>query len=451
MAAGDISTLFSDNPWGDLSMLERYPTYVPDLLATYKRACKWNRFVGTQINFSALTSRQMVLTRQLHGRPDFSAKSSKTLLFPVSTFIGLQRKTIALEYHYDKIQWHDDDQLWNFTNVPLETLSRNELGWNMAQYFDYLARKAAMDSAYNKYPTSAITGFDGLTSATDHLFQLPWISEILLGMEYEHIVDSETGMPSVACMTSPGVIYDISTMAGGEWRALNSFTDSGRAALMAYGIQGVYKGIGFIPSTAQTLWCAGAIDTQVAIVEPVNTLDGVADAADAQGWNGAQDGIKNYVQCVSGADLSGISAGDVVVLHRTRVATHGVTNGVDPNEGKADYKIVASVDDANDRIAFTEPWMKDGYTTPLAAGNYGYLTKAEHVHMSSFIADSGAIQMGVAQAPKLNKGVSLDDMGKMHRVAWDFHGAVTMMNHQGLRNVYTRGSVVVPGSMVVTV
>lgn len=439
-----MSVISADNPWGDLSMLERYPTYVPALMDTYLRRTKYARFVNVQIDFGAMRSRQMVLTRQIHGRPNFSPKTAKTLEFQVQTFMGLQRKTIDIEYHFDKIQWHDDDQLFNFTNVPLPTLCRNELGWNMSQYFDYLARRATLGSAYAYYING--TDFSGLTSSS-HIFDLTKVNDILLSMEYEDMFDGEDAMPTVACLTSPGVISDIANAAPGEWRSLNAYTEEGRRALMAYGIKGVYKGVGFIPSTIQVLWCAGPVSVQIEIVEPMNTLDGVANSANAQGWNSAQSGIKNYIQLSStpatGA-LSSIAAGDVIVIHRTRTDAYGVTSGVDPNEGTADHRVVASVDTGNNRIVLTEPWLKDGYTAPLE-GVLGWVTKANHIHMSSFIADASALQMGVAQAPLLNQKDGDDDMGKLHKLAWDFHGAISLMNHQGIRNVFSRASFTAAG------
>lgn len=441
--AGEIYSIYADNPWGDLHMLERAPTYVPALLDQYKRRMKWNRFVGAQIRFDAMTSRQMVLTRQMHGRPDWTAKSEKTLFFPVSTFMGMERKTIEIEYHYDKVQWHEDDNLFNFTNVPLATLCRGELGWNMAQYFDYLARDAAIDSAYALYANDG-SSFNDL-SADTHVFELEWIIDILLGMEYENIIDSEDGMPGVACMTTPGVIRDIQVAAGGEWRTLNMFSEAGRSALLAYGISGVYMGVAFIPTLANVLWCCGPVVQTTTITAPMNTLDGVLDAADAQGWDAAQDGIANDITVASSA---GFAAGDIIVIHKTLTNAYGVTNGVDPKEGTADWRVIASVPDGT-HLTITEPWLKDGYLS-ASGGVYGYVTEAAHVHMSNFVADPGAIQMGVAQAPKINEAPPFDDMQKQHRVAWDFYGKLELINHQGLRNVFTRGAMVVPGQMLTT-
>jgi hypothetical protein len=254
-------------------------------------------------------------------------------------------------------------------------------------------------------------------------------------------------MPSVAALTTPGVIRDIVTQAGGEWRALNSFTPEGRAALMQYGITGTYMGVGFIPTRANVLWCAGAQDLQVAIVEPLNTLDGVSANANAQGWVSAQDGIKNYIQLESGADLSGLAAGDIIVIHRKRGDTFGVSNGVLPADGTADHRVIISVDDTNDRIVINKPWLKDGYTTPLVDGSYGYVTKGDHIHMTSFIGDAGALQVSVAQVPTIKEAPPVDNLMKQHRVSWDAWIKPILMNHGGIRNWFTRGSVVSPGYM----
>jgi len=441
--AGEVYSTYADNPWGDLHMLERAPTYVPALLDQYRRKMKWNRFVGAQINFGAKTSRQMVLTRQMHGRPNWGAKTEKTLFFPVGTFMGLERRTIEIAYHYDTVHWHDDDQLFNFTDVPLPTLCRNELGWNMAQYFDYLARDAAIDSDYALYANSG-SDFSDLSAST-HVFELEWIIDILLGMEYESVLDSEEGFPGVACMTTPGVIRDIQVAAGGEWRTLNMFSEAGRTALMQYGVKGVYMGVAFIPTLANVLWCCGPVVQTTTITAPMATLDGVVDAADSQGWDANQDESTAYITVASSA---GFAAGDTVVIHKTQTNDYGVANGVDPKEGTADHRVIASVPSGT-TITLTEPWLKDGYLS-ASSGVYGYVTEAAHVHMTSFIADPGAIQMGVAQSPTVVEAPPFDNMLKQHRVSWDFHGKLELINHQGLRNCFTRGAVVVPGQMTVT-
>jgi hypothetical protein len=450
--AGEFSVQYADNPWGDISMLEKpVSSYAPNLLANYRRAAKWGRFVGAQINLAAMQTRTMTVTRQLDGEPNFDAKNPKTLFFPVSTFAGLQRKSVTLEYHYDHIAWHEDDNLFNYLDVSLEGFARGQLGWNMALYFDYLYRNEALTSDYARYGSDTVyDGFDHLTADTE-LFEITWIPQILLGMEYEDIVDSETGMPSVAAMTTPGVIHDIATQAGGEWRALNSFTPEGRAALMEYGISGTYMGVGFIPTRANVLWCTGAIEAQFAIVEHLNTQDGVSASDNSQGWNSAQDGIKNYIQLHSTGEtgaITDIDVGDIVVIHRRRGNTFGVTNGVLPTDGTADHRVVVEVDEANYRIVIDKPWLKDGYTTPLADGSYGYVTKADHIHMTSFIGDAGALQVAVAQPPLMKAAPPIDHLMKQHRVSWDAWIKPVLMNHGGIRNWFTRGSYVTPGTMV---
>ncbi|GAG02231.1 unnamed protein product, partial [marine sediment metagenome] len=249
----------------------------------------------------------------------------------------------------------------------------------------------------------------------------------------------------VACMTTPGVIRDIQMAAGGEWRTLNMFSEAGRTALMSYGITGVYMGTAFIPNRANVLWCAGSIDTQATITAPMDTLDGVPDEADDQGWDSAQDGKTAYITVDSTA---GFAAGDIIVIHKTRTDDYGVTGGVDPKEGSADWRVIDTVIGGT-TFSITKPWLKDGYMS-AAAGVYGYVTLAEHVHMTNFIADPGAIQMGVAQPPQVVEADPIDDVQKQHRVAWDYHGKTQLINHQGLRNVFTLGAMVNPGQMAVT-
>jgi len=214
---------------------------------------------------------------------------------------------------------------------------------------------------------------------------------------------------------------------------------------MAYGIKGVYMDVAFIPTVANVLWCCGPIAVQTTITAPMDTLDGVPDEADDQGWDSAQDGKTAYITVASTA---GLTAGDIVVLHTTRTDDYGVTGGVDPGDGTSDWRVIDTVISGT-TFSITKPWLKDGFMS-ASAGVYGYVTLAAHVHMSNFIANPGAIQMGVAQSPTVNEADPIDDMQKQHRVAWDFHGKVQLIDHQGLRNVYTRGAVVNPGQMTVT-
>lgn len=447
--AGEASlVVYANNPFGDLSMHERSPAYVPVLMRTWLMKTKWNRFISSQIDTTnqSLSARQFVMTRQIYGRPNFSPKTPMTLFFPPGTFAGLEQKTVGLEYHYDSVQIHRDTDLFNYLNATLETMARGALGWNLIQYGEFLARRAAMDSSYNLMADGSdgvAPDFSVLTSATTHKFDLRWVNQVILGMEEEYIIDTESGGPRMACLTTPGVIYDISTQAGSEWIAINSLGDAGYGRLNTYGVSGAYKGVVFIPVPVNKLRCVGPVEAQTTIAAPINTLDGCLSTANAQGFIAKQSGAAEYIQVASAA---GIVAGDEIVIHRTRTSDYTVSNGVDPNEGTADYRVVASVDGNN--ISLTEPWLKEPYDTVVAGtSHYGWVTLAAHVHMSSFVADVNAIQIGVAQQIQLVEAPPIDNMMKMRRFSWDGHFKYELMNHPGVRNIYTRGAFTVPGSM----
>src|SRR3989304_3819800 len=104
--ADSVEIYYADNPWGTISMLERAPVYVPNLVAAYKKYSKYGRFVTVQGDFGALRTRQIVLPRHILSEPDFSPKSTRQLFRASSSVGGFARTTIDLEYHADEIHWY---------------------------------------------------------------------------------------------------------------------------------------------------------------------------------------------------------------------------------------------------------------------------------------------------------------------------------------------------------
>jgi len=450
--AGEASlTVYANNPFGDLSMHERSPAYIPVLMRTWMMKVKWNRFVSAQIDTTNLSQRARVitLTQQIFGRPNFSPKTPMTLFVPPGTFQGLRQKTVELEYHYDSVQIHKDTDLYNFLNATLESMARGALAWNLIQYHEFLARRAAMTSSYNLMADGTAANapnFSLLTSATSHKFDIRWVNDVILGMEEEHIIDTEVDRPRMACLTTPGVIYDISTQAGSEWIALNSLGDAGFSRLNTYGVAGAYKGVVFIPVAVNKLVGAGPKVQETTIAAPIATLDGCLSTADAQGFIAKQAGAAEYIQVAS---ASGFAVGDEVVIHRTRSSAFGVADGVDPNEGTADFRVIAAINGTN--ISLSEPWLKAPYDTVVAGtSHYGWMTKAAPIHLSSFVADQNAIQIGVAQQVTLVEAPPLDNFLKMRRFSWDAYIKYELMHHPGVRNIYSRGAYTTPGTMGVS-
>ena len=448
--ADDVQVYFADNPWGTVTMIERAPMYVPNLVAAYKKFTKYGRFVTVQGDFAAMRTRQITLTKQILSDPDFSPKSTRQLFRASSSVGGFARKTIDLEYHADEIHWYKDDDLFNFLDTSIEALSRQGLGYLMTLYLDTLYRNAALTSKF-AYVTGSGRWALGTSDFSDigntDKFDITIVPKLQMGMKFDELVDPEGGPVRLAILCSPGVEYDISETAGNEWKSINAFSEAGRTALLQYGITGVYKGAAFIPTSQNVLWNCGILTAQGPIVEAVNVQDGANAGSD--GWDPVQSGAKTYIQLDTAAWATGaftdLNPGDVVTIHRTRTADHGVTNGVDYREGSAEVRTVLSVDDANKRVTFTKPLFKRGYDTALAGGNFGWVTKAQHIHANIALSAADAIMLGVAQPPIPGEGVPLDTLQKQRRIGWDAWIKAHLMNHEPVRVYYSAGSHAVEG------
>ncbi|MBI4771319.1 MAG: hypothetical protein HY784_13145, partial [Chloroflexi bacterium] len=361
--ADAVEVYFADNPWGTVSMLERYPVYVPSLVAAYKKFTKYGRFVTVQGDFSGMRTRQITLTRQILSEPDFSPKSPRQLFRASSSVGGFARKTIDLEYHSDEVHWYKDDDLFNYLGTTVEDMSRQGLGYLMTLYLDTLYRNAALTT---KFKTVVGHGrwlpgtYDFSDLVDTDVFDLAVVPKLQLGMQYDELVDPEGGPIRLAVLVSPGQAFDISERAGADWKSINSFSEEGRTALLQYGITGVYKGAAFIPTSQNVLWNCGSITAQAKVAEVVNVQDGAKAGAD--GWDPQQSGAKDYIQLDTGVwdagAITDLAPGDVVTLHRTRGAGYGVTDGVDYTEGGAEVRTVMEVDAAQKRVSFSKPVFK---------------------------------------------------------------------------------------------
>jgi len=323
----------------------------------------------------------------------------------------------------------------------LARIIRERLAPSMVRKLDMLARNAFLQSHWPSYAMdSANTGFDDIVVG-DRL-DLDWVERMNLRMA-THDLPGWDGTPgSMVAITSPGSIYTIKNEAGNEWMALNQYTDAGREVLFS-GEVGAYRGTRFIPSNDAILANAGTITTQKGITTPLSAGSGAA--ASYKGYTVGQSGAVHTVT-LADFDDGDYVVNDIVTIHSARTSTYGVTNGVDPYDGKTFSRRVASVDHSANTISFDKPVMHD-YTTDLGGGVYGYVTKAINIHTTLFIAGPGGVVAGVTQPPMMHNPPPVDDFVSMYRFSWDAYIKYQAFRSEWVVPVFHAGYHSVDGSL----
>ncbi len=139
---------------------------------------------------------------------------------------------------------------------------------------------------------------------------------------------------------------------------------------------------------------------------------------------------------------------DIVTIHTQRTASYGITDGVDPFEGKAEFRRIVGIDTGNDRITFDRPIMDD-FDTDLGGGVYGYVTKGLNVHASIFVGAPNGVVAGVGQPPRLYTPPPVDDLMSVNRFSWDAYVGHQPYRPEVFEVVFSAGSTRVKGDTTV--
>lgn len=457
----DFDLYYSDNPWESVDKNQR-TWYDPLLVNMYRQRSVFTPAIRFAINMTAepITAKTMKITQLLDPHPDYTALSLRQLWLPAA-HIDSREVSVTFSRYGGKVAYHKYDDMvtyWKQDNQRgLQRILNSALGFHMVSVLDYVARNAhiggAINTGYVLYGGDA-TDFSDI-AGTDKL-TLTTCKDIRLGMEMREVASVEGAFAggAVLCLTSPGVIYDLQAEADSNGEDWNSLTEVLQMPSRLRYEVGEYKGVRFISNPRLVLWNCGEIIAQAPVTAAINAGDGApasgttVDGTYTVGQSTA--GIKNYIDLgtfITGA-LSNISVGDIISVHITRVATYGVTNGVDFQEGTLHNRRVISKDAVNGRLTLDLPIMID-MNTDLGGGVFAYVTKATNIHASIFIGGPQGIVSGVGQPPRLYTPPPVDDFTSIYRFSWDAYIGYQPYAPEVFEVVFTSGSHRIKGATTV--
>lgn len=423
---------YTENPWQGLETSRRY-WYVPDLLDGYNRHNKlWRNFVPVQVDLSAERTQQMTFTILDALEPNTDPIGNYDLWVSAMQADTRQLSISTLRYG-GKLQVREYDRLVSYwregASKDLGALIRNRLAPAISKHVDILARNAHLQSSFASYAMDrANTGFNDI-SATD-LFEVGWLDKMQLALATYELPGWDGTPGTMVCIISPGTYYQIKQLT--EYEDWQKYTPSGARRLIA-GEMGRWRGVYFIVDPSAILWNAGPITVQTTVTSPINAGDGAATTVN--GYTVGQTAATHYVTV---ADVTGFAVDDVVQIHNTRTSAYGVSDGVDPYAGMSFHRQIVSIDTVNNRIVFDKPLLWD-FSTDLGASVYAYVTKALHIHTSTFIAGPSGVVMGVTRPIRLHDPVAVDDFESVYRVSWDGFFAFRPFRSEWVRPIFHAG------------
>jgi hypothetical protein len=182
-----------------------------------------------------------------------------------------------------------------------------------------------------------------------------------------------------------------------------------------------------------TLFNAGNIMQQNAVIEPINWGDGAPDpeTAGVDGiWLTGQGNtnVKHYVQCTPASFQAGdFEYGEMVNLHVRKASASGALNlGVDAapdmTDGMTITMEVYSSDPSAGTIVFRKP-VTEQYNADLGGGVYAWVTKAQHVHPVYVVGARGMVTWAARTKIEWNSPSDEQaDFPSVKRVTWNERG-----------------------------
>ena len=118
---------------------------------------------------------------------------------------------------------------------------------------------------------------------------------------------------------------------------------------------------------------------------------------------------------------------DIVTIHVKRTSAYGVTNGVDPLDGRTIQRRVIKVDDTNKRLTFDRPILFN-YIVPMAQQSvtgaadgtfYAFVTLGRNVGMCLVMGSRGGALGAVADPLAFYEPAAIDTFQQIWRFAYD--------------------------------
>lgn len=371
-------------------------------------------------------------------------------------------RKIAVKRYGDKVQAHKSSsyfQQWKMSGGRDWTgLLRGILGNNVRRKMEILSRNAYLlgPSSYWTYSGGA-TSFANLNAGSTFGLDMVNAWNLRLGSTGSPVVPGDKAAAKLAILP-PGAFYDFQqTLAAASaseasmWR--DTYINSGQG--LNYEV-GAYKNVRFMvnPSdnygqNSSVLYNAGKISKQLTVTSAITAGDGAPDpeTTSVDGtWYVGQKDVTHYIQC-SAFTASEIEVNDIVSIHTARTNAYGVTNGVNFLSGKTITRRVVAVDDANNRLAFDRPIMKN-YSTDLGGGVYAYVTKAVHVGMVLVLGSRGGILGSVNKPIEFYEPRPVDDFNSVFRFTWDTNVGFNIWDPNLFEIHFTAVSLPKPGGVI---
>jgi len=463
---------YGADPWTGITLNERnwYDGVLRDM---YMRQAVYSPHVTFKVDLNPPNmrrSRTITFNGLIAPRPNIAPISNRQMESSRLYTDSWQRE-VTTERHGNGIAMHRESDMFSYwqsggggTGFSLLPVIQQGIGQALVDHLDLLSRNSFYLHPYAMFggtATSVGALANGDTMSTE-LIDNVWLQLNDTSMPFQPISQPFDVSDEILCITTPGAVHDlkreVGTGAGGlNFVDVNKYTESGRQQLYS-GELGWYRGTRFVKSKMAILQNVGTIVTQQALKTAVVPGQGAPDPATVK-VDGVrkvgQPGAKHYIEVT---DASGFAAGDQVTIHRTRHDStslaldkyngKGVTNGVVYDDPMKQDFTVHSVDVSAtpDRIVLTEPWMMieengKGLETDLGSTVFGYITKARHVHTSTFInPQANGIVCGVSQAPVFYTPPPTDDYMSMYRLSYDFFMKFQLWEPMAYRVIFHTGA-----------
>jgi len=176
------------------------------------------------------------------------------------------------------------------------------------------------------------------------------------------------------------------------------------------------------------LYNCGAISKQYGVTQPIQSGAGAPDpdekAVDEIWYVGQKEAV-HYIQLESFGSTD-FSLNDFVTIHTKRSDQYGVTDGVDPFDGRTIVRRVVDIDTVNHRLTFDRPiafnyingFVGKSHTAGVATTLYAYVTKGINVGFSLVLGSRGGVQGKVMRPLRFHEPLPIDDFQSVWRFVW---------------------------------
>jgi len=434
-----FDTWYPQNPWASIATKTR-AWYVPELAKLYFGATVYGQFVDIKFQFNGIGAEKMTISETLMPHPNSNAVGVREL-YPDASHMDSRSRDINFARYWGSLAFHKYDSrvtFWQEDGVRgLRNIVNSGLAYHMMWVRETLARNAFFSNPYRVFGQGTGTNFAAITAADKITTDL--IDSMYLGAKQRGaplMMESSTRTPpGLICITSPGVIYDL-THEAQDQHAANAFINQQQYANPLNNINqevGTYHKVRFIETNQAILYNCGVILTQQAVTTPIDSGDGAPDPDTVRVDGVYATGQSAAAHSIVVASTTGFEINDILTIHVSRTDANGVTNGVDYTDGKLhNLRLVAKT---STTLSFDKPLMED-FKVNLGGGVYAYVTKGRDIHTALFINSGDTVVNGILQPPMLYTPDPLDPTGQMYRFVWDSYEKFQLFNPQGAEMLF---------------